>query len=350
MVSRPTSMQATLAPSSARFSMVEANSMPGPDAGLTKSETSYRYGVYGISLCSQILLSLPGAEKSDLHEVELKIGSLSAFSDVVYRATLKSNPSGWGQHALLEDGSTYLRWPELAEFLVSASGFRITCGVGPASHEAFQVYLLGQALSFALVKSGLEPLHSTAVVINGKAVAFLGNSGFGKSSLAASFLEAGCPLLTDDLLILRQNGKGFFGYPGPPRIKLFPKLAREFLKANLGGVPMSNGTQKLVLRLFESQIHQTFAPLHSIYVLDSPRQVFRKQRISAVHLRPREAFVSLLSNTFNRLLTDPERLRRQFAAATQLVARVPVVMISYPRILGSLREVRELVLRDVGGV
>jgi hypothetical protein len=316
------------------------------DASFAKQESFFRYSVYGITLRSQIALSLPEAEKSNLPEVELKIGSPSAFSNAVHGAALKPNPGGWGEHALLQDGSTYLRWPELAEFLVSDDGLHIICGLSPAPQEAFQVYLLGQTLSFALVKRGFEPLHSTSVVINGSAVAFLGNSGFGKSSLAAAFVGAGYRLLTDDLLLLRENGKVLHGYPGPPRIKLFPKVARQFLKSNLGGVPMNNSTQKLVMPLFENQVYRTAAPLKAIYVLNSPRNVFRKQRMKMARLRPREAFVSLLRNTFNRLLSDPDRLQRQFAAVAQLVAEVPVFMISYPRVLGSLPEVRELILRE----
>jgi hypothetical protein len=69
--------------------------------------------------------------------------------------------------------------------------------------------------------------------------------------------------------------------------------------------------------------------------------------MSITHLPPREAFVELLRGTFNRLLTDPERLQRQFAAMTQLVARVPVLMISYPRVLSRLSEVREVVLSEI---
>jgi hypothetical protein len=109
---------------------------------------------------------------------------------------------------------------------------------------------------------------------------------------------------------------------------------------------MNNGTQKLVMPLFENQVYRTAAPLKAIYVLNSPRNVFRKQRMKMTQLRPRDAFLSLLRNTFNRLLTDSERLQRQFASVAQLVAKVPVFIISYPRVFGSLAEVRELILRE----
>ena len=110
---------------------------------------------------------------------------------------------------------------------------------------------------------------------------------------------------------------------------------------------MNSGTQKLVLPLLENQTHRTTAPLKAIYVLNSPRKVSRQQRISITPLSPREAFLALLRNTFNRLLVDPERLHRQFEAMTRLVAKVPVATISYPRVLDSLPEVREAILSDM---
>lgn len=321
--------------------------MPVANLHPAEGQSFYRYSVYGISLRSEFPLALPPPGDSSFQDIELRLGSPALFSAALHDATFQPSPDRWRQYAFLPDGTTYVRWPDLAEFLVSADGLRVTCRVGPTSQEAFQVYLLGQALSFALVKRGFEPLHATTVVIKGRAVAFLGSSGFGKSSLAACFLEAGYPLLTDDLLLLRKNGRGFEGYPGPPRIKLFPKIARAFLKGNLGGVPMNSGTAKLVLPLFENQACQSTAPLRAIYVLNSPRKVFRKQKIRIELLSAREAFLALLRNTFNSLLVDPDRLQRQFAAVTQLAAKVPVAKISYPRRLASLPEVRQLIISEM---
>ena len=46
--------------------------------------------------------------------------------------------------------------------------------------------MLGQALSFALVKQGFEPLHATVAVVDDEAVAFLGHNAFGKSTLTGA--------------------------------------------------------------------------------------------------------------------------------------------------------------------
>jgi hypothetical protein len=270
------------------------------------------------------------------------------FSKAVDGATLRPTPTAWYRHAHLRDGSTYLRWDGLAEFLVSADGLRVTFGwIGPASQEAFQVYLLGQALSFALVKRGHEPLHATSVVVDGRAVVFLGNSGFGKSSLAACFLRAGHQLLTDDLLMLRESPDGYIAYPGPPRIKLFPDMARRHLGERVTGPPMNLKAKKQVIALEPHQRCDTPVPLGAIYALASPREVARKQRVRIETLSLRQAFVTLVANTFNYLIVGSDRLQRQFHETAQLAAAVPVRKLIYPRRHDSLPRVREAVLADL---
>jgi hypothetical protein len=315
---------------------------------LTKPATLHRYSVYGISLRSEAPLSLPEPGGPGLLEIELRAGPSSLFSKAAEGATLRPTPSAWYRHAHLPDGSTYLRWEDLAEFLVSADGLRITFGwIGPASWEAFQVYLLGQALSFALVKRGYEPLHATSVVVEGKAVVFLGDSGFGKSSLAACFLRAGHPLLTDDLLMLREGLEGFTAYPGPPRIKLFPDMARRHLGERVTGPPMNLETEKRVIALEPHQRCLTPVPLGAIYALASPREVARKQRIRIDKMSSRQAFVSLVANTFNYLMVGTDRLHRQFEETARLADVVPVKKLVYPRRHGSLPLVRESILADL---
>src|SRR5262249_34855310 len=147
------------------------------------------YGVYGVSLQSEIPLCLPEASTPGPTTIELATAHADVFARAIAGTELVPC-ADWYQYAHLPDGSSYVRWKGLGELLVSAGGNRIHCRQEPgALTESFQVYLLGQALSFALVKAGFEPLHGTAVVENGEAIVFLGDGGYGKSTLAASFLS-----------------------------------------------------------------------------------------------------------------------------------------------------------------
>ena len=188
--------------------------------------TRYRYSVYGIGVASDAPLALPAYTNYCLGDVECVTAPATASLAELHGAGPDAQARGWYHHVSLADGSTYVRWDTIGEFLVAADGRRITCRrVERFSFESFQVYMLGQALSFALVKQRFEPLHATAVVVDGQAVAFLGSNAFGKSSLAACFLEAGHRPVDRRPADPGQSPNGILAYPGPPRIKLFPKIA-----------------------------------------------------------------------------------------------------------------------------
>ena len=308
----------------------------------------YRYGVYGVSLRSQIPLFLPEYSGRGLVEIEILTVPASFFLDVVGDIQLQRVGFCSYRYAPLHDGSAYVRWDGLGEFLVSADGRLITCRQFPtAADESFQVYLLGQALSFALVKTGFEPVHATCVVVNRQAVALLGDSGFGKSSLAACFLGAGDQLLTDDLLLFGEASGGLRAFPGPARIKLFPEMAKRFLGSHVGGVAMNRAARKLVIPLDPQMTCTCAVPLRAIYALARAREAVRERGVRIEQLSPREAFVTLVSNTFNYAVLDQDRLKRQFTETSRLVRSVPVKKLFYPRVAGFLPSVREAILEDL---
>lgn len=304
----------------------------------------FHYGVYGIALHSEIQLNLPNLKIPGFAEIELR--SQTSLDEIIAGVELQGR-SGWHRWAHLKDGSTYVRWNNLGEFWVASDGRQIRCDrASRASVESFQVYLLGQALSCALVKQGFEPLHGTAIVDQGEAIVFLGDSKFGKSTLAASFVNAGYPLLTDDLLLLRETRRGLEAYPGPPRLKLFPKTARRFLGSAAAGARLNSVTRKLIIPLTAKQTCAEAVHLRAIYVLAGPEQMRSRPGVQIEPIVAREAFFALAGNTFNALIDDSARLQRQVIETARFLRSVPVKKLAYPRLLARLPEVREAILTD----
>ena len=311
-------------------------------------EPRHRYCVYGITVVSDMPLALPEYSQGGLGQVEVLSAHASVFLAAMQGEGFDPRSDSWYRYASLRDGSTYVRWDSVGEFLVTSDGRRIRCRrLEGASLESFQVYLLGQALSFALVKQRFEPLHATVVVIGGQAVAFLGSNAFGKSTLAACFLAAGDRLLTDDLLLLQESAGQILAYPGPPRIKLFPGIASRFLGATVSPVRMNDDTNKLILPIDGQRSCATAAALKGIYSLAGPGIGCRTSSVSIEALSAREAFVELVKGTFNRRLVNPERLERQFEVMTNLAGLIPVKRLSSPRAIDRLHEVRGMVLADL---
>ena len=284
--------------------------------------------------------------------MRLRAGRQERFAALRPRTGAGRPSRRWFHCRRLPSGSTYLRWAGLFEFLVSADGRDIQFHRLPrATLESLSAYLLGQVLSFSLLAFGVEPLHGTVVVVDGEAIGFLGDCGYGKSTLGAAFLRLGFPILTDDLMVLARTPSGYAVQPGMPRIKLFPAVSRPVLGAVRpgGGPRLNDGTTKQILPLGAGQAFGRSAPLRALYALREPGPAPRRAptRIEIEPLTAGGALLELLGSSFNTIVTDRERLARQFGFASRLAAAVPVRRLGYPRNLSKLPAVCEAVLADL---
>jgi len=312
------------------------------------TQTTYDHVVYGLRVRSGIHLTAPEPEDEGSPDVEIVHADADWFAKAISDVTLDGS---WIEIHELAGGWSFIRYDGMFQFLISPSGHRIFYRLlGPVTSASLQTYALGRVFSFALVKMGYEPLHASTVVVDGRATAFMGASGFGKSSLASCFVAAGYPLLTDDVLRIEERNGGYVAFPGPPCLKLLPRVACRHLGRKASGVPINNirhKSPKMVFALSPDQRVAACKPLAAIYVVSGPRNVYRKQRIAIRSLSPMRAVLSLLSFTHNHDLTGSQRLSRQFDAAQRLAAAIPIRTLAYPRILTSLDNVKDTILDDL---
>ena len=310
------------------------------------------FQVYGLHLRSPWPLACPPGNGTYLAEVEVR------EEPPMVDGEMASNPvespqsrDEWFHWARLPDGADYVRWRGLFECLVSPDGRRITTRLlNGYPSPATRTFLLSQTLSFALLKQGLEPLHATVIETAAEAVAFVGGCGYGQSTMAAAFLRSGARLITDDLLVLEVRDRSapqWLAQPGFPRIKLFPDSAKALLAARTLGEPLMPGSQKLVYPLPEHWHTQAPRPLKAIYMLAPPVASGRAGRVTITRLSKQESCMALVANTFNPLVTDPDRLRRQFELAVMLAGSIPVKSLSYPRHLARLPGVLDAIAKDL---
>lgn len=300
---------------------------------------------------SSVPLSCPEEAHPGPVDIEFHEAPPSAFRPSTPAQAAHGASRRWFSRLLLPDGTDYLRWRGLSEFLVSPDGRSIAFRpLERASAESFQTYLVSQTLSFALLKQGIEPLHATAVVLDGKGVAFLGDCGRGKSTLGAAFVQAGHRLLTDDVLVIARDAarpNHLLAHPGPPRIKLYPRIASRLLDRDRTGTPMNWGTKKLILSLTPDEQCATAVPLAAIYILRQSGSRPAPSRTTIRTLSPRQACFKLIANTFNTVVTNPSRLSQQLDRAAEVAASVPVKSLSYPHRLNQLPAVVAAIRKDL---
>jgi hypothetical protein len=306
-----------------------------------------RYYAFGLRIESDWALPCTESPCPFFLKIRLRPAPVSFFATQV-PAELRSNSRPVQRHEL-EDGSTYIVWRDIFEFHVSADSRVIQChSLDGKPEAAFRTYLLGNLLAFALLNVGVETLHASVVIDQEQAIAFLGDSAYGKSTLTAAFLQAGAELLSDDFLVLRRENGEYVAYPGIPRLKLYEHTAKHLAPPGKAGAPMFPSRRpKLVYTVERAHLKPT--ALQSFYALASPKEAAGVKEIQITPLNEKEAYLELTKNSFNVSVTSARRLSGQFRWATELAkSSIPFRRLCYPRMLTLLPQVIDAVRSDLG--
>ena len=96
---------------------------------------------------------------------------------------------------------TLIRIPRTADFeIVSGRLIRLR-PVRGVNQKDIEIYLFGPVWAILCHQREMLPLHASAVLTKTGIAAFLGNSGVGKSFLAASMSNLSYKLVADDILV-----------------------------------------------------------------------------------------------------------------------------------------------------
>jgi hypothetical protein len=211
-------------------------------------------------------------------------------------------------------------------------------------------YLLGPVIGVILRLRGTVCLHASAIDVDGRAVAFLGCAGAGKSTTAAAFAVRGVPILSDDMLALRGSGDSWVVTPGYPRVRLWPESARAMAAGLRAGalVPPgeSGSTTRYHLDLTSEghRFQRQSLPLGLVYLLDAEDAA---HPIGAAALPSSEALMALVGNTYGGRILDRAQRAAEFDTLGHLVDSVPVRRLTRPADFARLPAFVELVWNDL---
>jgi hypothetical protein len=272
-------------------------------------------------------------------------------------------PSGWFHHWLLPDGEVWLsfakhdsgyllRFPDLADFFISAGRKKVRCYPEPdIPLETIRHLFLDQIIPLLLSKPGKPVLHASAVSVPEGAIAFMGTTGTGKSTLTASFARQGFPVLTDDCLLLREKGGELFATPSYPGLRLWDDVTVALFEDERSMSQVAHYTCKKRLGLNNGRLRfcPNPVPLLRIYLLAPPEQAGYVNAISISPLRSPEAFIELVKYAFKLDITDRERLSEEFDYLSHMATLPLYYRLVFPRDLSLLPAVREAILENLSG-
>lgn len=242
-------------------------------------------------------------------------------------------------------GDAYrMRFPGFADFIAHRNG-NVECHPVAGTDEATLQHLyLNQVLPAVLSLLNRPAFHASCVAMDGMAIAFIGASGRGKSTLATYLGLQGHPLLTDDGVELRWSNGSYIALPSHPAIRLWGDSSNELLPNDAVSLPPVSYTSK---GRYRSDGLMPFArqpmPLRRAYFLGDGSA----DTIAIAPLRSHAAHIAWVEHSPTLDTQDGQRLKSQFEQVTRLVEMGISYTLDYPRRYDILPEVAAALLEHM---
>ena len=323
------------------------------------------YTAYGLLICSDLTLpEVPHFTSQPLSSVEVQVpdvvikveptpdgNAVSPTASHDFASVISERNS----FCLIRQDVAHLFWREAGHFQVKA-GREILINPAPDADEpTLRCFLLGTVLAVLLHQRGFLMLHASAVALpdaNGTeaAVAFLGHSGQGKSTMAAAMHAAGARFLADDVIAVPTLAAPTLAvpasaatpvqltaispdapliYPSYPQMRLWPQSV-EALGENAQALPLVANHAEKRARAVPQGFQLEPLPLRVAYVLEEGPTP------QCELLARQQALMNLINHSYCVRALPPADTGANFLQCAQLAKALPVYRLQRPRDLQQL--------------
>ena len=279
-----------------------------------------RYCAFNLTFQSELPLPefMQAASRADAApDVRIRFGRAE---DEGIPSDTPDGPYCWGDRDRL-----WLKIPQIARFFVTDGNSILIDPDRGTDHDSIRVFLLGSVMGALLFQRGYLVMHGNAIRIGDRCLICVGQSGTGKSVMAARFLQRGYQILADDVTPITPNHHVL---PGYPRIKLWRDAATKL------GLDTSRMRHVFTnIQKFEYPIEGSFGeeplPVRWIYILGSAEI----QRMSLEPIRGMARFLPLYNNTYRTEFLDMMSLRPEIMKLCgKLAGRIRLIRVTRPNV------------------
>jgi hypothetical protein len=206
-------------------------------------------------------------------------------------------------------------------YLVAPDGADVAAAPSAGAAWRWERLVLAQVLPLAAALRGREILHASAVEMAGQAVAFLGSSGVGKTTLAARIVARGARLVTDDVLAVDVANGAVRAHRGGAVARVDPRELRAMTadeRRGLGPVRARAEKWHVAPAAASDELHMGLT-----YHLVRRPEV---DDVEIVRVHPYDPAL-LLGSAFLTYLAEPERLRRQLDVCAAIADTTPLYQV-----------------------
>ncbi|KAB7708157.1 aldolase [Bacillus aerolatus] len=185
------------------------------------------YKAFGLNVTSEIPLP-------ELPEITDKGKGIDIVIELADLTDLWNELAEPNRYFIVKENSVLFQIPNTATYYIENGEKIIVSPMNGSNEGHVRLYILGTCMGALLLQRKTLPLHGSAIAINGKAYAIVGDSGAGKSTLASAFLNKGYQLLSDDVIPVSLTSDNIpIVTPAYPQQKLWQESLDAFgMEAN----------------------------------------------------------------------------------------------------------------------
>jgi len=286
-------------------------------------QTVYKYFGFGLNILSQIEFPEFLPANFELEDIYIRSEKMpERLNNYPDYSTIFSNATAEGY---------FLNIPEVAKYYASNGKVVIIEPYTDADQRSIRMFFLSSVMAALLVQRNQILLHASAIIHNEQLVLFLGESGAGKSSIAAEMTKRGYALFSDDICVLNtvdQKENKMTAYSSYPMMKLWDKTINALDDERF----ITTHKIRPNAEKFGYFFHEIFKikPLSVKKILilnpDILQEEYGSRKISGV-----EAFELLSKNTYRgQFILDNKIQKIHFESISQLIQNTEIFIVSRP--------------------
>lgn len=259
-------------------------------------------------------------------------------------------PAGWGGDIIVRVSQTIqtdeakfqINDQEAVVNVINVGRFIVRCGreiiVYPhlnGDSELIRRFIVGTIMGIALYQRGNLVLHASSIQTSKGAIAFIGNVGMGKSTMALAMVSKGYNFITDDVCAIEELNGVYYIIPSYPLVKVSQEVADNILQNCESLRFVTRYDDKLEYQISDKVVTAP-VPVNRIYMLNNQGDG-NHERID-----PQIAVLEILKNSFPTRFGHPGD-KAHFLQCVELVRTTPIFNLKRANSIGDLSDTTRLI-------
>ncbi|MGP4074909.1 HPr kinase/phosphorylase [Halobacillus sp. K22] len=297
---------------------------------------TFSYQIFGLNISSDFelfnrSLQINGTPAIQVEELDLVDKRLKELKEA--------------QYYKIERNSALFYIPDVAIFLVENGRNIYYTSLTSKRRDHIPLYILGTCMGIILMQRRILPLHGSAISIDGKAYAIVGDSGAGKSTLASVFLKRGHKLLSDDVIPVSFSEEGVpMVTPAYPQQKLWQEIMDHFGLESSGYEPIIDRETKFKVPVVD-QFEERQLPLAGVIELT-------KSEDDQIYMEPIQdlyRFSTLYNHTYrNFIIRRAGLMDWHFSTSSRILPHIDMFHMRRPVSQFTANELADKILSAIG--